>query len=234
MKKKIAALCITAVLALTAVAGASLAYFTDKDQATNVFTVGSVDIELHEEFDEDAAKTLMPATGSAQDGSLQNGVKKEVTVENTGKSEAYVRVHIAIPQVLDDGDPSFDASKNVLHFNFTPASVEDGQWDWSDNADKTWNFYTATIDGKAYNVYVVTYTTALAAGETTATPAMSQVYLDKKVTSADAAKINEQLGTDWKILVAAEGAQTAGFGDAFESLNAAFGTPGTYNPWPAN
>ena len=87
MKKKIAALCITAVLALTAVAGASLAYFTDKDQATNVFTVGSVDIELHEEFAEDAAKTLMPATGSAQDGSLQNGVKKEVTVVNTGKKK---------------------------------------------------------------------------------------------------------------------------------------------------
>ena len=119
MKKKIAALCITAVLALTAVAGASSAHFTDKDQATNVLTVGSVDIELHEEFDEDAAKTLMPATGSAQDGTCsKRRIKKEVTVENTGKSEAYVRVHIAIPQVLDDGDPSFDASKKCTAFQF--------------------------------------------------------------------------------------------------------------------
>ena len=40
MKKKILALALVVVLAVTAVTGATLAYFTDKDDATNTFTVG--------------------------------------------------------------------------------------------------------------------------------------------------------------------------------------------------
>ena len=44
MKKKILALCLVVVLAITAVTGATLAYFTDVDKAENVFTVGNIDI----------------------------------------------------------------------------------------------------------------------------------------------------------------------------------------------
>ncbi|MGN0492703.1 MAG: TasA family protein, partial [Acutalibacteraceae bacterium] len=46
MKKKIISLCLAAALAVTALGGASLAYFTDKDAKTNTFTLGRVDIEL--------------------------------------------------------------------------------------------------------------------------------------------------------------------------------------------
>ena len=49
MKKKIIALCLVLALAATAIAGASLAYFTDTDSKDNVFTVGSVRIELIEQ-----------------------------------------------------------------------------------------------------------------------------------------------------------------------------------------
>lgn len=48
MKKKIFSLAMVAVLAAVAIVGASLAYFTDTDKATNTFTVGGVDIELLE------------------------------------------------------------------------------------------------------------------------------------------------------------------------------------------
>ena len=45
---------------------------------------------------------MLPATGSAQAGTLQNGVTKEIQViNNTGSEDAYVRVHIAIPNILD-------------------------------------------------------------------------------------------------------------------------------------
>lgn len=48
MKKKIIALCLVVILALTAVGGATLAYFTDKDTVNNTFTVGKVKITLDE------------------------------------------------------------------------------------------------------------------------------------------------------------------------------------------
>lgn len=46
MKKKIMAVCLTVCLAAVAVIGGTLAYFTDKDEAENVFTVGNVNIDL--------------------------------------------------------------------------------------------------------------------------------------------------------------------------------------------
>ena len=231
MKKKIMAIALASVIAVLAIAGATLAYLTDTDAEDNVFTFGNVAIDLYETFDEVNAK-LLPATGSAQDGTLQNGITKEVYVTNTGSEDAYVRVHIAIPQVLDNGDPDFDATSNVLHFNYKPETVGANKWDWSKTADDgkyegNWNFYTAEIDGKWYNVYVVTYEKALVKDEATV-DAMHQVYLDPKVTNEDVAKIAEQLGNEWHIYVAAEAAQAAGFANAYEALNTAFGVPGAY------
>ena len=44
MKKKIVSLALVAALAAICIVGASLAYFTDKDNADNTFTVGNVKI----------------------------------------------------------------------------------------------------------------------------------------------------------------------------------------------
>lgn len=233
MKKKtilVAAIAVMLVAAL--VVGGTLAYFTDKTEVKdNVFTVGNVAIELEENFEPNSK--LLPATGSAQQGTLQNGVTKEVSVKSTGTESAYVRVHIAIPAILDDGDPTFDAKNNVLHFNYADNSIGEGKWDWTkatgapyDGQD--WNFYTTTIGEIKYNVYVVTYEKALAKDETTEN-AMHQVYLDSKVTNADIERINATLGTNWEIKVVAEGVQSEGFADAYAALNTAFGVPGTYN-----
>lgn len=232
MKKKIITSCLVVALLVVGIVGASLAYFTDKDAKDNVFTTGKVDISLEEKFDQDSK--LLPATGSAQAGTLQNGVTKEIQViNNTGSEDAYVRVHIAIPNILDNGDPSFDAGKNVLHFNYDADSIGEGKWDWSKSTgapyEGDWNYYETTIDGIKYNVYVVTYEKALKAGEITAGKAMHQVYLDSKVTNEDVEKINKALNNNIQIKVIAEGAQAAGFDNAYAALNAAFGVPGTYN-----
>ncbi len=226
-------LCMVAILAV----GGTLAYFQDTDSATNVFTVGNVDIKLKETFDAANAK-LIPATGSAQNGTLQNGITKEVSVENlTGSEDAYVRVHIAIPAIVDDGDPTYNAAANTLHFNYDEKSIGEGKWDWSKTADDgkydgNWNAYTIKEDEIKYNVYVVTYGTALKAGQETPEKAMHQVYLDSKTTNEQIESITKILGNEWKILVKAEGVQAAGFSDAYEALNTAFGTPSsTANPW---
>lgn len=233
MKKKLIAIFLCVALAAVAVVGASLAYFTDTDKADNVFTTGKVDISIKENFEQNSK--LLPATGSAQAGTLENGVDKEVAVTvNTGSEDTFVRVHIAIPSILDDGASTFDAENNVLHFNYDENSIGEGKWDWSETAgtpyEGDWNYYETTIDGIKYNVYVVTYGTALKAGETTSEYAMHQVYLDSEVTSSDIEKIKTTLGENWEIKVIAEGCQSAGFSDAYAALNAAFGTPGTYVP----
>lgn len=231
MKKKILSLCLVICLAATAIVGGTLAYFSDTDAQTNTFTTGNVAIDLWEDFGDNDAQgieELIPAVGSAQNGTLKNGIEKEVYVENTGSEDAYVRVHIAIPSVLDNGDPSFDAGQNVLHFNYEDGTAVAGKWDWSKTAGANytgdWNYYTTTIDGISYNVYVVTYESKLAKGETTV-DAIHQVYLDSKVTNEDITKIKETLGDNWYIYVAAEGTQAEGFDNAYTALNTAFGNP---------
>ena len=197
---------LVAVIALIAVAliGTTLAYFTDTDNATNTMTVGNVKIKLIEEqreiddetgqptpdgdleeFEQD--KVLMPIVGSAQGEKDSNGlptagnyVDKVITVENTGSSDALVRVYFAIPAVLDDGYDTFNAGKNVLHFNF--GTEEDGTstdgvtWNWKHG--NKWNYYETTLDGVKYNVYYANYMEILPADETT-TRAVNGVYLDK-------------------------------------------------------
>lgn len=67
MKKKITALCLCVALLAVAVVGASLAYFTDTDKATNTFTVGNVSIELiesrfHREGNDNGDKSIPDPT----------------------------------------------------------------------------------------------------------------------------------------------------------------------------
>ena len=205
-KRKILALasavCMVAILAI----GGTLAYFTDKDEATNTFTTGGVDITLIEQergVNKDGekalvpytgTKTLMPIVGAAQGEKddfgqpvAANYIDKIVTIKNTGKSAAWVRAYFAIPSVLDDGYETFNAGLNVLHFNFGNYFTEDGtlkttygeQWIWK-KADGKWKYYQTTIGGVAYNVYFADYYQPLAAGKTTE-QFVSGVYLDANV-----------------------------------------------------
>ena len=234
-KKKILVLAVSVCLVAILAIGGTLAYFTDTDAKTNTFTVGNVEIELIENFGDNNPATpekLLPATGSAQAGTLKNGITKEVSVKNKGTEDAFVRVHIAIPSVLDNGNPEFDAGKNALHFNYAASSIGEGKWDWSNTAgspyEGNWNYYETTIDNIKYNVYVVTYGTALKSGEETPEKAMHQVYLDSNTSQAAIQSYIATLGQNWQIKVLAEGAQAAGFDDAYTALNTAFGVPGTY------
>lgn len=61
MKKKILALCLVVVLAVTAVTGATLAYFTDTTEVVNnTFTMGKVKIDLDEAKVDDDGKAIKP------------------------------------------------------------------------------------------------------------------------------------------------------------------------------
>ena len=85
MKKKIISLCLVAALAVVAIAGASLAYFTDKDAKTNTFTLGNVDIELNEEKWEEPIAAV-PDVEYA----------KDPVVTNIGENDAWIRVDVTL------------------------------------------------------------------------------------------------------------------------------------------
>lgn len=227
------ALCMVAILGF----GGTLAYLTDTDQAKNVFTVGNVAIELEENFDKDSAH-LIPGVYDEEEKKWNNAITKEVFVNLENPSDdTYVRVHIAIPSILNS---TTDAGANRLHFNMSTDSVQAGQWSWHassktpgvelpDTDLTAYNRYTTTIDEVSYDVYVVTYMTKLSNKEggiiKTETPAMYQVYLDPSLDNADIDEIKKTLNDEWNIYVIAEGAQADGFDNAYAALNAAFGNP---------
>lgn len=117
MKKKILALVLVVVLAITAITGATLAYFTDvATDVNNNFTIGNIDIELEEAtgiFDEkggELVKQVVTEDGvTSYDGVMPTQyLEKTAVIKNTGANEAYVRVfitmnnHEAINNALDE------------------------------------------------------------------------------------------------------------------------------------
>ena len=254
MKKKITALCLCVALLAVAVVGASLAYFTDNDQADNTFTAGSVKIKLIEEqSNEDHTgfvpyegnKVLMPIVGSAQGEKYPNGqpaaknyIDKVVTIKNTGNSAAWIRAYYAVPSALDDGfGESFNAGMNILHGNFGnngDKTTYEVEWKWKNNGK--WQYFETVMDGVSYNVYFADYYQPLAADDTTV-QFICGVYLDKNVDMKDGKYIDPRHpDADLSILegtvhypVFAVAVQADGFDSAAAAMDAAFGA--NYNPW---
>lgn len=106
MKKK-ALMGASYVLVAAMAIGGTVAYLTDRDNATNTFTMGDVEIELNEKFDQGAQ--LMPGVN----------IEKVPTITNTGKSDAYVWLTFSIPAALDNWNPNSDegSNKNTIHWN---------------------------------------------------------------------------------------------------------------------
>ena len=257
MKKKITALFLCVALAAIAIVGASLAYFTDTDNETNTFAVGGVKIDLIEQqSNEDHTgfvpytgdKVLMPIVGSAQGEKYPNGqpkaanyIDKVVTIQNTGKSAAWIRAYYAVPSDLDDGYETFNAGANILHGNFGNKIVDGtvyttfgAEWNWMH--DGKWNYFETTMDGVNYNVYFADYYQPVAANETTE-QLICGVYLDKNVDMKDGKYIDTRYhDADLSILegtvkypVFAVAVQADGFDTAAAAMDAAFGA--NYNPW---
>lgn len=254
MKKKITALCLCVALLAVAVVGASLAYFTDNDQADNTFTAGSVKIKLIEEqSNEDHTdfvpyegnKVLMPIVGSAQGEKYPNGqpmaknyIDKVVTIKNNGNSAAWIRAYYAVPSALDDGfGETFNAGMYILHGNFGNVdgrTTYENEWKWKNNGK--WQYFETVMDGVSYNVYFADYYQPLEAGKTTE-QFICGVYLDKNVDMKDGKYIDPRHpDADLSILegtvhypVFAVAVQADGFDNAAAAMDAAFGA--NYNPW---
>lgn len=228
MKKKILALCLVVVLAVTAVTGATLAYFTDTDTQTNTFTTGNVKIELEEVFPNDK---LLPGEN--------NALQKEVTVKNVGSEKAYMWIELWIPTALDAGED--DAANNSLHFNPFDTYVDAAgkEYVMRGSAAKAEGYTlkyetvetylgTKTIDGVTYTGYRehIKNDTPKAQNESTAT-LLARVFMDQRVaqcTKDEGCLIladgkTHYIGS-WEIIVNAFGIQAEGFASIDEAIAA--------------
>lgn len=263
MKKKtilVAAIAVMLVAAL--VVGGTLAYFTDTDKADNTFTMGAgVDIKLIEQqrnadgselVDFEQNKTLYPIVGSAQGEKdnwgmpvAKNYVDKIINVKNTGESDAYVRVYVAVPTALVSSEGPAD---NILHSNFGNRFDYTGQGRYNTPGKSTtwnpdylnWDYsapeFKTKIGDVEYTVTTYTYKEALAHNAMPGTPCEVGYYLDSRVDYANGHYTfngNEITGYDLSkgvtIPVFAIGVQADGFTSANAAFDAAFGA--NYNPW---
>ena len=101
MKKRKLLLAAIALLLVFGI-GSTIAYLTDTQSQTNVFTMGKVDITLSEgNWNENNAKGMVPG----------QTVVKEPTITNVGESKAYVFIEVKEPCV--NGKKVFDYTLNT-------------------------------------------------------------------------------------------------------------------------
>ena len=94
MKKKIVAICLVACLAVIAIAGATLAYFTDTKKAENTFTMGNVKITLDEtDIDNPDGDRVTKNEYNVYPGQT---VVKDPIVHNVGANDAYIRATVNV------------------------------------------------------------------------------------------------------------------------------------------
>lgn len=149
-----------------------------------------------------------------------NAQDKFVTVENTGKTDAYVRTLVAIE--CGSGDVNLIGSS--YHSNWSKNAV--GKVEINENTYYVYEYiYKGASDGSRHVGGV------LPAGETSY-PNLSQVYLKSVATNEDMAAIDGNGNGTLDILVVSQAVQAAGFADAQTALDTAFGEiTATNNPW---
>ncbi|MBQ4579959.1 MAG: hypothetical protein IJA83_04800 [Clostridia bacterium] len=112
MKKSKLLLIASLVLALTMTLGSTLAYLTDMDSETNTFTMGKVDIELEEVFDQNA--NLWPGEET----------NKDAEIKNEGATPAWVWMTVVVPENLKDYVTPVWASEAIKNSVTTATDAE--------------------------------------------------------------------------------------------------------------
>lgn len=200
MKKKIVALCLCIALAVVAIGGATLAYFTDTKNVTNTFTVGNVKIELTEPEWAKNSK-LVPGTEISKDPT--------VTVVK-GSEECYVRILMTINK-SKEWDDIFDADETLKIENFFKGYVP-ANWTYiknTENADNT----------RTYEFRYKEPVNALTANDNITLPALFTAV--KVPSTLTGAQIETLKG--FEIVIEAQAIQTASFNGDVDAAWTAFG-----------
>ncbi len=230
MKRKIMMISLAVALVAIMALGASLAFFTDKKEVTNAFTVGNIAIELVEEkWVKDEDHVLLP------------GVKfdKDPVVKNVGANDAYVRLKVTIPETLYDAIVVYNSEHGINAINPEEhifLGYNEDKWAlWAGMKE------TVEIGGVEHKVlsgldngdtrtFIYYYTDILPAGEDSKTePLFEQVALPEVFEAKHLAEID-----DIDIVIEAEAVQVDGFdleplgydrGEMYAAFDATFDAP---------
>ena len=239
--KKLVFFLFAAVLAFTALSGASYAYFSDQVSSDqNVIVAGSIDIEqteLERTVDDNGNtilqpftqnQVMMPMVGTLErqpftveghsvqlvTDAAQNYIDKIVSVRNVGSNPAYIRTVIAVPSA---------AGTEWLHID-----TASSPWIWEQPV-------TTVIDGITYTLYCGNYPEALAP-DAVAEPSLLGVWVDSLVDfDGSSYHLGDQtIGSlaDFQILVCTQAVQTTTFENAADALLTTFGAiSADSHPW---
>ena len=220
MKKKILIIAVAASLLALTIAGTSVAYFTDTEKATNVFTAGDVNITL----------TYANGVAESDDNNDNNNVINlanehvypgqvfdiDATITNVGSEDAYVGAIITLK------DTDLNAFVSVAgegdNYPVAVSKLLDGLV--ADGGDYKVTFKNGTIteDETTYatlTIYIIK-TDAIATGRE------CKLFNDVVIpTKWDNAEMKAFSGLE--LSVVAYATQTGGFETAVEAFTAAFG-----------
>ena len=212
MRKKLLVLSLCVALAAIAIAGASLAYFTDTKSATNTFTVGNVKIDLLE------SSLHRENAGVANDATSDSELWSDVDKEGSGNTSKYKAGDTFYTDAQIEANAAEYTCENVQlipgrSYHKMPYVKNVGNNDAYirirvmipadlDTAVLNSSMYTTTAldkkeftmaydnsgkvdrDGRKYNVYTFTRVDPLAPGEMTYWNVWGTIHMDTTVTSA--------------------------------------------------
>ncbi len=198
MKKK-TLLLIVALAVIAAGIGSTISYFSSRDTADNVFTVGDVKIELTEpSWDPDADHIIAP--GESFD--------KDPTVTNTGSNDAYVRLNVVVRD--------YSKVKDAISGGSDPKVEPNTLFNSSIDLDKWIDVPEVIDEGKDQATYSFLYNEILKVGDSTG------ALFDKVEFpgSVDMDKVIALPGDGVTIDVTADAIQSSGFDNAEEAFEA--------------
>ena len=206
MKKKLVAGGLVAALAATAIGGATLAYFTDEQDVSNTFTVGSgVSIKVDEaEVEKNLDNNTWTALATRTEEGVEYGdvypgavLPKDPTLTNTSEaSGVYARMVVTIDSAA--AWKAACAAHNITDLGYIFGGyVED---DWS-KASVVENTEADTI------TYTYEYEDVLAAGEKATL--FTGVTIPKEFTNAEMTALG-----DFNIDIQGQAIQADGFANA--------------------
>ena len=242
MKKKITALALVICLLAVAVVGGTMAYFTDTDEATNVFTMGNVSIQQFEhqrvdgglvELDPNQTLKLMPIieknpTGvgypTADSQWLIGGYYPNLDIsDGTALNARYVwlwdeaNAVDKIVSVTNDGDNGVYVRTIVA----VPTELAEHLALCYNGPGPTWLDHSsvepvvsADIDGISYDLFVFTYIRAdgILEPNESTGPSLMQVCMLSTTENDD---IPTNYKSEFNILVASQAVQADGFAETF-------------------
>ncbi|MBQ9944610.1 MAG: hypothetical protein IJO67_09655 [Clostridia bacterium] len=154
----------------------------------------------------------------------KNVQDKFVVVENTGKSDAYVRTIVA----FEAGENSYEEFRNLINYSY--------HFTWEENILPE----VVEIDGNNYVLVEFLYkgyediqhpNGVLTPGDY-AYNSLAQVYMYNTATNEDVESLDGNKNGTYDILVVSQAVQTQGFADAETALNTAFGVISkNSHPW---